>query len=250
VLITETAEVRIQEQLDRMRAQMGDNVPEEIRQRMAGMSGDATAVVDRQVAVNMARNVAFAIIQTILEDETFNFRSSRVSDVGRSPLQDWMDIGIGGYASGDRSAVRYLRENLDMAFPLEDVIFMSRPFVAADIMGGQQQRGGAGGGAAKAKPGGAAKPGGGGQQRELPKDEQDQLLFDGQAISFFEYFLEMFGIEKMRELIGFVLEGNESWDFLVQPHVLGRDFIRIETDWAEWLTSQPVPEPKPKFQVQ
>jgi hypothetical protein len=56
----------------------------------------------------------------------------------------------------------------------------------------------------------------------------------------------------MRELIEFVLEGNESWNFLVQPHVLGRDFIRIETEWADWLRSQPVPEPKqkPKFQVQ
>jgi hypothetical protein len=269
VLITETAEVRIQAQMDALRSQIGDNIPEEIRQRMNNMSRDtasaAAAVVDRQAAVDMARNVAFAVIQTISDDETFNFRSSRVGDVGKSPLQDWLDIGIGAYASGDRSPVNYLRENFEMSFPLEDVVFMSRPFVAARILGGQQQQGGGNlaqmakvfmgggeGGAAKSKPGGGQPKakGGGGQQRELPKDEQDELLFDGQAISFFDFFMERFGVEKMRELIEFVLEGNESWDFLVQPHVLGRDFIRTETEWAEWLRSQPVSEPKPKFQVQ
>jgi len=271
VLVSTTPEVRIQEQMERIKSQIGDNIPEEMRQRMNNMMNnmprdmmrDMTSNAERQAASAMARDIAFAVLQVMVNDENFNYRSSRVDDVSKSPLQDWLDIGIGAYASEDKSAVRYLRENLDMAFPIEDVLFMARPFVASNdasgrtgggaaagggfpgggFPGGQGQRQGAAGGAPKSKPDG-------GQQRTMSKDEQDRMLFDGQAISFFDYFLEKFGIEKMRELIEFASEKNESWDYIVRPDIMGRDFTKIEKEWTEWLMKQPVPDPKPKPKAQ
>ena len=267
VLVSTTPEVRIQAQMELMRSQMGDNIPDEIRQRINTMSRDL-ANVDPQAVSDMARNIAFAVTQVMMNDndEYFQFRSSRVEDVSKSPLQDWLDVAIGAYVSGDKSSVRYLQENLDMMFPIEDVLFMSRPFVASTVINQVNQRsgggfpgggdgqgmpktmigggdgGGRGQGAPKAKPGGAGE----GQQRTLSKDEQDRLLFDGQAISFFDYFMEKFGIEKVRDLIGFVSEKNESWDFVVRPDLLGRDFSKTETEWSEWLRKQSIPDSKPK----
>ena len=275
VLISTTPEVQIRARIDSMRAQMGDNIPEDIMQRINTQLRDAASSIDQQAVSNMARNIAFAILQVITNDEIFQFRSSRVEDVGKSRLQDWLDIGIGAYVNGDKSAIRYLQENIDMMFPIDDVLFMPRPFVAPSTTGGGQggmtvmtggqmpkmstggnQGGGQGGQGGQRQQGqqgqGApkSKPDGGGQQRTLPKDEQDRLLFDGQAISFFDYFLEKFGIEKMRELIEFGREGNESWDFVTRPDLLGRDFSKIETEWLEFLSKQSIPESKPKFKVQ
>ena len=287
VLITETPEVQMGRQMESIRSQIGDNLPEEIRQRMSNMSFELppdAMMNNRQATSAMARNIAFAILQVVTNSENFNFRASRVEDVGKSTLQDWLDIGIGAYVSGDRSAVRYLQENLDMAFPTEDVLFMSRPFVpqAEQRLGGggfgggqgmaqmlqqmgdnpeflqmMQQMGGAkpkGEGGGQAKPRGDGGRGGqggqgggspkgkpeGGSAPQLSKDEQDQLLFDGQSITFFDYFLENFGIEKMRELIEHTKEGNESWNFLVQPDIMGRDFSKIESDMNEWIMKQEV----------
>ncbi|MCL2878300.1 MAG: hypothetical protein FWF13_05920, partial [Acidobacteria bacterium] len=128
VLILTTPEIRIQQQLERIKAQIGDNIPGEILQRMNSMSRDmASNNDDPQAVSNMARNIAFAILQVISNDEIFQFRASRVEDVGKSKLQDWLDIGIGAYVSGDKSAVRYLQENLDMMFPIDDVLIMPRP---------------------------------------------------------------------------------------------------------------------------
>jgi len=284
VLILTTPEVQIRARIDSMKAQMGDNIPEEILQRINTQLRDTASNIDQQAVRNMARNIAFAILQVITNDEIFQFRSSRVEDVGKSKLQDWLDIGIGAYVNGDKSSIRYLQDNLDMMFPIDDVLIMPRPFVASSIIGGSQ--GGAQGmtimGNGQSGPGGGQMPkisadGGGqggqrqqgqggqrqqgqgapksktevgGQQRTLPKDEQDRLLFDGQAISFFDYFLEKFGIGKMRELIEFGLEGNESWDFVTRPDLLGRDFSKIETEWLEFLSKQSVPESKPKSKVQ
>jgi hypothetical protein len=270
VLVSVSQEAQAQEMLERIKAQMGDNIPDEIRQRINNMPQNMASNMDRQVVTAVVRNIAFAVTQTMMNDESFQFRTSRVDDVGKSPLQDWLDIGISVYASGDKRPVAYLRENLDMAFPLEDVLFMARPFVASAIMG-QRSSGGGGGrggvsgngqgmpqiimgggqggqrqGTAKSKPGGGSGP----QQREMSKDEQDQMLFDGQAIAFFDYFMEKFGIGKMRELIEFVREKNESWDYVVRPDMLGRDFTKIESDLNEWLAKQSIPDPKPKSKVQ
>jgi len=271
VLISTTPEVRMRAQLDSMKAQMGDNIPEEILQRINTQLRDAASSVTPQAVSNMTRNVAFAILQVITSDEYFQFRSSRVEDVGKSALQDWLDIGIGAYVSGDKSSVRYLQDNIDMMFPIDDVLIMPRPFVASSTTGGGQggqgmtmmggggqmpkiSGGGQGGGGGRQQGQGGApksKPdGGGGQPRVLPKDEQDRLLFDGQAISFFDFFMEKHGIEKTRELIKFSSEGKESWDYVARPDVMGRDFSKIETEWLEYLGKISIPDPKPKSKVQ
>ena len=263
VLISNTPEVRIRAQLDSMKARMGDNIPEDFLQSMNAQLSDASSNVDPQTVSNMARNIAFAILQVITTDEYFQFRASRVEDVGKSILQDWLDIGIGAYVSGDKSSIRYLQDNIEMMFPLDDVIFMSRPFVASSVTGGSG--GGASQGMPKMRPGGDGGGQGGQQgqggapkskpenfvpQRVLPKDEQDRLLFDGQAISFFDFFMEKFGIEKVRELIEFSRLGNESWDFVTTPDLMGRDFSKVESDWMEWLMKQKASDPKPKSKVQ
>jgi len=279
VLILTAPEVRMRTQLDEIRNRMGDNIPEELLQRINAQLSAAASDTDPQSVSNMARNIAFAILQVITTDEYFQFRASRVEDVGKSILQDWLDIGIGAYVSGDKSSVRYLQDNIDMMFPLDDVIFMSRPFVASSITSGSQggpgidmeqmaqifQQMGGGQGMPKMRPGGGqggspkskssggspkSKPESAGQQGVLPKDEQDRLLFDGQAISFFDYFMEKFGIEKIRELIEFSRERNESWDFVSRPDLMGRDFSKVEADWMEWLMKQKVSDPKPKSKVQ
>ena len=109
--------------------------------------------------------------------------------------------------------------------------------------------GGSGGRSAGGFPGGGMSGAGGqggmrgGMQRTLPKDEQDRMLFDGQASTFFAYMLERAGTDKMRELIGQVREGKESRDYIAKPDVLGPDFQKIEADWAAWVKTQKAEEP-------
>ena len=87
--------------------------------------------------------------------------------------------------------------------------------------------------------GGFSGPGGarGGFQRALPKDEQDRMLFDSQASTFFSYMLEKVGIGKIKELIKQAQEGKESREYISKPEVLGPDFEKIEADWAAWVKS-------------
>jgi hypothetical protein len=100
-----------------------------------------------------------------------------------------------------------------------------------------QGTGRTGGGAGR---GGFSGNGGGpnGTQRNLPKDEQDRMLFDGQSSTLFAYLIEKAGIEKVQGLIRYVREGKESREFIIMPEVLGPDFDKIEVDWAAWVKSQ------------
>jgi hypothetical protein len=93
-----------------------------------------------------------------------------------------------------------------------------------------------GGGGRNGFPGNGGSPNG--MQRNLPKDEQDRMLFDGQSSTLFAYLVEKVGIEKVRELIQYVREGKESRDFITRPEVLGSDFEKIEGDWTAWVKSQ------------
>jgi len=243
-LKAETPAVRSQQMLERIKSRMGDNVPAEILERMKNMPSDMTANFEKQMVASMTQQIAYAVLQTLLS-EGQQFRSSRLDDMGKSPLPDWLDIGIASYVSGTNSTIGFLQQNMDQSFPLEDGLSMARPFVATFS---DQNGGGVGGGMPNFGGGGMNGSGGaggmrGGFQRTMPKDEQDRMLFDGQASTFFCFILEKIGLEKVRELIKEAREGKESRDYLGRPDVLGPDFQKIETDWAAWVKAQKVEMP-------
>ena len=92
--------------------------------------------------------------------------------------------------------------------------------------------------------GGSGGSGGqrGGGQRNIPKDEQDRMLFDGQSSTFFSFLLEKVGIDKIRELIRVVQEGTEGRDFIARPEVLGPDYDKIEAEWTNWIKTLKAPQ--------
>jgi hypothetical protein len=260
-------EARIQEAMARIKAQMGGEVPAEILDRIKKMPQEMTANAEKQMVASITQQIAYAVLQSKLAKD-FQFRSSRVEDMDKSPLPDWLDIGIASYASGSSASLAFLQQNMEQAFPIEDVLSMSRPFVASfsgqsgggSGMGGMGRFGGGGSGGmngASFRPqmngqsgfsprgmGGFGGPGGqrGGSQRTLPKDEQDRMLFDGQSSSFFSFMLERVGMDKIKELIKEVLDGKESREYISKPDVLGPDFEKIEADWVAWVKSQKPPE--------
>jgi hypothetical protein len=148
-----TPEVRQQEMMARMKSMMGSNLPADFLARMknmpSGMTGDA---VKQQVTATI-QQLSYAVIQTLLAKD-FQYRSSRLEDMGKSPLPDWLDIGIAAYVSGSKSNLEYLQQNIDQTFPLEDILSMARPFVSSSIQGGGSMRSGGG-------PGGGGMPSGG-----------------------------------------------------------------------------------------
>jgi len=279
LLIANTPAVRMQEMMARMKGQMGGEIPAEIMDRLKSRLAENAADMEKQLVTTTTQQIAYAVLQTMLNKE-LKFRSSRVDDVGKSPLPDWLDIGIASYASGAPVNVAYLQEHMDQTFPMEDVIAMSRPFVGASSdqgggnRGGSSQAGGAagagpGGGGFSRMGGGAGGPGFGqgmpsggfggrgmtsggpfngnggqrnGGQRNVSKDEQDRMLFDGQASTLFSYLIEKVGIEKVKQLIKQAQEGKESREFITQPEVFGPDFEKIEAEWAAWVKTLKAPQ--------
>jgi hypothetical protein len=274
-LTAETPEVRAQVMLARIKSQMGGEVPAEILDRIQKMQPEMMANAEKQMVATITQQIAYAVIQTML-DKGIQYRSSRLDDMGKSPLPDWLDIGIGSYASGADS-ISYLKQNMDQTFPIEDVLSMARPFVASSTgqngggmgrsggggsggptaggfpgggsagSGGRGMGGFPGGGGMSGFPGGGGGMGGfpggmggqrGGSQRQMSKDEQDRMLFDGQAGTFFSFLLERIGVDKVKELIKQAQEGKESREYLSKPDVLGSDFEKIEEDWAAWVKAQ------------
>ncbi len=260
-----TPEMRTQEMLARIKSQMGNEIPAEILERVKSRMPEMAAQAEKQMVNSTVQQVAYAVLQTSLA-KNLQYRSSRLDDMGKSPLPDWLDIGIAAYASGINQNLSFLQQNMDQTFPIEDVITMSRPFVASSIDqasgGGSfmgRQGGGAEGSSNNLGPPQGGMPAGmmmggmsgrgqggfgpgtgqrGGGQKVLSKDEQDRILFDGQSATFFLYLLEKVGIEKVKELIRYTLEGNESRDFIARQDVLGPDFERIESDWSNWVKAQ------------
>ena len=158
-LTAETPEVRAQAMLERIKSQMGGEVPAEIRDRMQKMQPEMMANAESQMVSSVTQQIAYAVMQTLLNKE-LQYRSSRLDDMGKSPLPDWLDIGIASYVSGVNTALPYLKQNMDQTFPIEDVLSMARPFVASSS--GQNGGGGngrSGGGNSGGNFGGA--PGGG-----------------------------------------------------------------------------------------
>jgi len=161
-LTAETPEVRAQAMLARIKSQMGNDVPAEIRDRMQKMQPEMMANAEKQTVSSVTQQIAYAVIQTLLNKE-LQYRSSRLDDMGKSPLPDWLDIGIASYASGVNTALSYLKQNMDQTFPIEDVLSMARPFVASSSgqNGGGGRPGGGNGGGNFGGATGGGMPGGG-----------------------------------------------------------------------------------------
>jgi hypothetical protein len=256
VVTAMTAEARAQEMLARIKAQMGREVSAEMLDRMKNRSTEMSASMKEQLVSSTLQQISYAVLQTMLAKD-LQYRSSRLDDMGKSPLPDWLDIGIASYAAGINVNASYLQQHLDETFPIEDILSMARPFVASssDQIGGgggafmARSGGNDGGGPPSGFPGASQASfggrgmggfgGGGGQrgsaQRNMPKDEQDRMLFDSQASTFFSYLVQKIGIEKIKELIAQAREGKESREYITLPEVLGPDFEKIEEDWANWV---------------
>ncbi|MBZ5498351.1 MAG: hypothetical protein LAP85_18275 [Acidobacteriia bacterium] len=216
-----------------------------------GQSPDFRAAQEARTATTLASNVGYATLMTTLPTSK-PFRTSRLDDMGRSPLVDWLDIALVAHATGTaNSNLRFLQDHLEEAFALDDVLSMNRPFVAGQdsASGGGGGGGGAGGGGgnpgmvmmgAAGGSGGGGRGGGGGAGRVLPKDVQDRMLFDGQAATFFNYLIEKVGVDKVKEVVQQNVKGKES--LLVVQGFLGNDFDQIERDWQTWVKAQKPPE--------
>ena len=157
-LTVETPEVRAQAMLARIKSQMGGDVPAEVRDKIQKMQPEMVASAEKQTISSVAQQIAYAVIQTLMDKE-LQYRSSRLDDMGKSPLPDWLDIGIASYASGVNTALSYLKQNMDQTFPIEDVLSMARPFVAS--ASGQNGGGGRSGGGNFGGAAGGGMPGGG-----------------------------------------------------------------------------------------
>ncbi len=282
VLTVETPEVAAEEMMARIKSRMGDDIPAEIMDRFKSRQPDMMTSAEGRLVDETTRRIAYAILQTSFA-KNLRYRSSRLNDMGKSPLPDWLDIGIGAYVTGNDPNLNYLQENMEQTFPLEDILTMSRPFVASTFLQTQNSNGGGGmsgsrggrsgmdggqgfpsggfggmpqggfpqggfggmpssdGPPAGFGGGGQGFPGGsggsrGGMQRTIPKDEQDQMIFDGQSSTFFTFLLEKVGIEKVRELIRAINnEDVEARDFIARPDMLGDDYGKIEEEWIEWV---------------
>ena len=146
-----TSEARMQEMMARMKSQMGSQVSPELLGRLKTRQSDMTAEADKQAVVSLIQQVSYAVVQSMLVKD-LQYRSWRLEDMGKSPLPDWLDIGIAAYVSGARPGLTYLQQNMDQTFPLEDVLTMARPFVSST----SDQGGGRGGGGSSRFGGGDA----------------------------------------------------------------------------------------------
>jgi hypothetical protein len=226
-----------------------------------GQSADMRAAQMARAATSIATSVGYASVMTTL-DPNKPYRVSRLDDMSRSPLVDWLDIGLVAHATGNWAAnLKFLQDHLDETFALDDELAMNRPFVAQqmDSSGG----GGAGGGGRGGDPGAAQAMGGGGNPgvtamgggsgqaggggrggagaaRVLPKDQQDRLLFDAQAATFFAYLIEKAGADKAKNVIQQNMKGTEA--LTVVQSYLGSDIEKVEQDWQTWVKAQKPPE--------
>jgi hypothetical protein len=262
-LIQLTLEATNQEMLARIKAQQGGEVPERLLQRLQNPTPEMKQMANARLVSTTAQRAAYAILVTTLAPEK-PFRTSRLEDVARSPLADWLDMGLVGHASGAPLNLRFLQDRIEEAFPIEDILGMSRPFVVPDenssgggggmfvVRMGDGAASGAGGasgaaGASRAqvqgseRGGGGGRDGGGGGRRGpavLPKDVQDRMMFDGQASSFFAFLVEKISVEKVKKLVQSGREGKDVREILTQPDMLGPDMEKSELAWIEWLKTQ------------
>ena len=257
VLIQLTPEAVNEQMMARMKAQAaqmpGGQLPPGLLDRLRNQPPEMKAAAEKRMVSGVVQRFGYAAIFATLAPDK-EFRSSRLDDMGRSPLADWLDIGLAAYSSGNaNSTLGFLQQRLDEGFPLEDVLEMSRPFVPPSSGGGGggegmviRMAGPPGGGAAGGPaPAGATPPGGatpgaarGGVSMSMPKDIQDRMTFDAQSASFFNFLLHKTSIDKVRELVKWSREGKSPREFITRPDVLGPDLDATEKAWHGWLKTQ------------
>ena len=222
-------------------------------------SPEFRAMQEARAAAQLAAQMGYAILMSSLNNEK-PFRSSRLDDMSRSPLNDWLDIALVAYATGtNQSAYRVLQERTDDCFPLDDVLSMSRPFVAQTTdsgggggmgggsgmltmgfpggdRGGSGQPGGRGGNVGQGGAQGGGDRGSGGRGgRTLSKDVVDRMVFDAQSAAFFTYLIEKAGIDKVKDLVQKQRKGTESIAVILT--LLGPDMDKTDMDFMNWSKS-------------
>lgn len=263
VLMLLTPEASAQEQIARLRAQMGNELPPNILERLQGQNPEMRTAMEARLVGNTIQQLGFAILQAALAPEQ-QFRSSRIEDIGRLPMADWLEIGLINHAAGVGPNMGFLQPRLAEAFPLDDLLSMTRPFVAPSVgegggMGGLMIRtgpaggeGAAGGPPAGGLPGGMPGMGGqgggqgrqgGGGGRNMPKDQQDRMTFDAQAIALFNYVIEKAGMEKAIDMVRLNRQGEDPRTILTGEGFLGTDLDKIEKEWHTWIQAQKVENP-------
>jgi hypothetical protein len=273
ILIALTADARMQETIERVKSQMGGEVPAEILDRLKNRSPEMKAMQEAGMVRTASQEMGYAVLQSVFAPDR-PFRTSRMDDVGRTVLPDWLDIGIATYSAGSGANIGFLQQHLEESFPLEDVLGMSRPFVAPSAGGGSGGGGGGGGmvirmGAQPADGSGGTRPAGGtpqggapagvnpqggsgsgrgGGSRVIPKDQQDRMLFDGQSATFFSYLLGKVGAEKVKNLIQSCREGKDGEEIMTGPEMLGAEFDKIEADWVNYVKTLK-PEAPPEMRI-
>ncbi len=261
-LINLTPDVQSQQRLAQLKAQMGDMIPPEVLQRFQNQTPEAKAAALARLASSAVPRFCYAVVMSTLSPER-EFRSSRLDDMGRSPLADWLDIGLVSHFTGTITNLRFLQDRMDDAFPLEDILSMSRPFVAPSDTGssgggrggfggmrtgaGSGTRGNGGGGQ---RTGGGQMAGGfggttggfgggrGGGNQSLPKDVQDRMFFDAQASSFFAYLLDKVGAQKCKSLVQASRDGKEIRGMIFSKEMIGTDVEAVEKDWQAWVKAR------------
>jgi hypothetical protein len=138
-----TADVKAQEMMARMKSMMGANMPADAMAQMKSMQSNMMADMEKQQVMTTIQQISYAVVQTLLVKD-LQYRSSRLDDMGKSPLPDWLDIAIASYAADSKSSTVYLQQNIDQTFPLEDILTMARPFVSSSQGGGGSMRSGGG----------------------------------------------------------------------------------------------------------
>ncbi len=258
-----TPEANAQAQIERLRAQMGNELPPNVLERIQSQNPEMRASMETRMVNNTVQQMGFALLQAALAPSQ-QFRSSRIEDIGRLPMADWLEIGLVNHAAGVGPNMGFLQPRLQEAFPLDDLLSMSRPFVAPTVgdsgggafmirMGPAGGAGSPGGPPAGGNPGGLpgmggqggqgggqGRQGGGGGGRNMPKDQQDRMTFDAQAIALFNYVIEKAGMEKAKEMFQLNRGGTDPRAILTGEGFFGSDLDKTEKEWHTWIQAQKV----------
>ncbi len=283
VLTELTPEATRQQRLEMIKARFaaqGMPVPDEVLSRMNSSDPKENERNLARQASRVVSRTSLAAVSVLFQPDKV-FRSSRIEDLSRSPLSDWLDMGLSNYVSGSQlNSVGWVKQRIEEVYPLEDLLQMNEPFVAPSassgsgggggmmVMQGNRGSGGASGGSASGSPpagmassggagtqvrvftgggpdGGGAGGGRGGGRMQMPQEMIDKMNFDNQATLVFAYFTEVLGVEKMKTLINLSREGKDVGPVLEQSGFFGKPLSEIEKSWLEWVKTQKAPEGGP-----